>query len=147
MYAYHQAEHSKAREPLLYARVLSMMASESRFHYSDYDLYHLFEKPAVNTYEAAGASSLRPTDKELEMTPFSREIHERHQDIIVIPSHKNSPGILPGLFSGGIRKRQADTQADSQLFRQIQQNQSLFYKKVREIGFRRLPISLTCFIM
>ena len=71
--AYHQAAQCETKEPLLYARILSMMAAEGRFHYSDYDLYHKFEKPAAEAYEAAIAAGQKPTDRELEMIRFQGE--------------------------------------------------------------------------
>ncbi|MBR2660985.1 MAG: hypothetical protein IKE15_06235 [Clostridia bacterium] len=71
--AYHQAEQCETKEPLLYARILSMMNAESRFPYSDFDRYHKFVKPAAEAYSAAVSASLIPTDKELEMNQYYSE--------------------------------------------------------------------------
>lgn len=71
--AYYLATNTEPKEPLLYARILSMLNAECQFHYSDYDRYHLFVKPAEEAYSVAVASGLIPTDRELEMNQFYSE--------------------------------------------------------------------------
>ena len=64
--AYYHAVSSDEKEPLLYARILYMMACESRGYYSEYEQYHKFIKPAMDSYNMAIKDGMKPTEKELE---------------------------------------------------------------------------------
>ena len=71
--AYHQIKKSAQKDPLLYARILSLMASESRFPTTDYERLQLYIKPAYEAYQEAIAAGLKPSDKELEENRISSE--------------------------------------------------------------------------
>lgn len=72
--AYYHAISCSEKEPLLYARILYMMASESRSYYSEYEKYHKFIRPALDSYNMAIKEGLKPTDKELEQIKLSEAI-------------------------------------------------------------------------
>ena len=64
--AYHQARTTEPKDHLIYARILSMMASESRGKEFDYDRYHKYVKPAADAYHLAVRAGQNPSDKELK---------------------------------------------------------------------------------
>ena len=72
--AYYHAISSSEKEPLLYARILCMMAGESRDYYSEYDKYHKYIKPALDSYNMAIKMGLNPTEKELEQIRCSEAL-------------------------------------------------------------------------
>ena len=64
--AYNKARQAEPKDYLLYARVLAMMADEHRFMVTDYDLYHKYVMPAIDSYALAEEAGQHPTDKELD---------------------------------------------------------------------------------
>ena len=71
--AYHHAMSSNTKEPLLFARILSMMASETRWGTNDYDRYYKYIKPAHEAYQLAMNSDHQPTEKEWERIKYEAE--------------------------------------------------------------------------
>ena len=68
--AYHRACAAEPKDYLLYARILAMMADESRISVFDYDRYHKYVKPSAEAYAIAEKSGQIPTEKELEKIRF-----------------------------------------------------------------------------
>lgn len=68
--AYHKACEAEPKDELLFARILAMMADESRISVFDYARYHKYVKPSLEAYERAVAAGQRPTEKELETIRF-----------------------------------------------------------------------------
>ena len=68
--AYHRACETEPKDDLLFARILAMMADESRISDVDYTRYHKYVKPSLEAYERAVAVGQRPTEKELEKIRF-----------------------------------------------------------------------------
>lgn len=68
--AYHCAVASTTQEPLLLARILSMMASETQYGTSDYERYHKYIRPALEAYEKALAAGMMVGEKELDHIRF-----------------------------------------------------------------------------
>jgi len=64
--AYHFACEEEQKEDLVYARILSLMARESRIRESDYDCYHRYIKPAKEAYDRSVESDKKPSDREIE---------------------------------------------------------------------------------
>ena len=71
--AYHSACEAEPKEYLLFARILAMMADESRISMRDYDRYHKFIKPAVEAYGLAEKAGQHPTGKEVEKIRFAAD--------------------------------------------------------------------------
>jgi hypothetical protein len=71
--AYHSACEAEPKDQLLYARILAMMADESRISTSDYKRYHKFIKPAAEAYALAEKAGQHPTDRERENIRLSAE--------------------------------------------------------------------------
>ena len=64
--AYHRACKADPKDYLVFARVLAMMADESRSSTFDYKRYHKFIKPSMEAYELAIEAGQQPAEKELE---------------------------------------------------------------------------------
>ena len=71
--AYHQARTTEPKDYLIYARILSMMASESRGKEFDYDRYHKYVKPAADAYHLAVRAGQNPSDKELKYSYYEAD--------------------------------------------------------------------------
>lgn len=71
--AYHQARTAESKDYLIYARILSMMASECRIEVYDYGRYHKYIKPAVEAYHLAIKAGQHPSDKELDRIYFNAD--------------------------------------------------------------------------
>lgn len=71
--AYHHARTAESKDYLVYARILSMMASECRIQGSDYDRYQKYIKPAVEAYHLAVKAGQHPSDKELDRIYFDAD--------------------------------------------------------------------------
>ncbi len=71
--AYHQARITEPKDYLVYARILSMMASECRIELFDYDCYHKYVKPAADAYHLAVKAGQNPSDKELEHSYYAAD--------------------------------------------------------------------------
>ena len=71
--AYHQARTTEPKDYLIYARILSMMASESRGKEFEYDRYHKYVKPAADAYHFAVRAGQSPSDKELEYSYYEAD--------------------------------------------------------------------------
>lgn len=71
--AYHLARITEPKDYLIYARILSMMASESRIGVLEYERYHKYVKPAADAYHLAVKAGQRPSDKELEYSYFEAD--------------------------------------------------------------------------
>ena len=71
--AYHQARTTEPKDYLIYARILSMMASESRGKESEFGRYHKYVKPAADAYHLAVRAGQNPSDKEMEYSYFEAD--------------------------------------------------------------------------
>lgn len=71
--AYHHARTAESKDYLIYARILSMMASEYRIEVFDYGCYHKYIKPAVEAYHLAIKAGQHPSDKELDRIYFNAD--------------------------------------------------------------------------
>lgn len=70
--AYHQAREAEPKDSLLFARILAMIADESR-SICDNDRYRKYVKPSLDAYELAMQNGQEPTEKELEKIRFSAD--------------------------------------------------------------------------
>lgn len=70
--AYHQAREAEPKDSLLFARILAMIADESR-SICDNDRYRKYVKPSMDAYELAMQNGQEPTEKELEKIRFSAD--------------------------------------------------------------------------
>lgn len=64
--AYHRACEAEPKDYLVFARILAMMADESRSSTFDHERYHKFVKPSMEAYELAIEAGQQPAEKELE---------------------------------------------------------------------------------
>ena len=71
--AYHEACETEPKDDLLYARILAMMADESRFSVLDYERYHKYVKPSVEAFALAEKAGQHPTEKELDKIRFTAD--------------------------------------------------------------------------
>ena len=68
--AYHKAQLMKEKDPLLYARILSLMASEAGIQYSDYTIFNKYIKESYKYYKIANETNEKPTEKEFERIEY-----------------------------------------------------------------------------
>lgn len=71
--AYHKACETEPKDYLLFARILAMMADESRFSVLDYERYNKYIKPAAEAYTLAEKAGQHPTEKELKKIRFTAD--------------------------------------------------------------------------
>lgn len=71
--AYHSASVCEPKEPLLFARILSMLASQTRWGTSDYDRYNKYIKPAYEAYKLAMSSGYNVAKNEWERIKYEAE--------------------------------------------------------------------------
>ena len=65
--AYHKAKEASEKNPIVYARILAMMATEANVHMSEYNKYTKFVKPSMEAFRTSVKSGLRPSTKELDL--------------------------------------------------------------------------------
>ena len=71
--AFHAACEAEPKDHLTFARILMMMASESRMETFDYDRYHKYVEPALAAYERAIEAGQHPSEKELSNIRFAAD--------------------------------------------------------------------------
>lgn len=68
--AYYNALMAEEKEPLIFARILIMLAKEQNYKQSDYTRLHHYLLPAKEQYQFAFEAGLFPAKKELEQMNF-----------------------------------------------------------------------------